>query len=175
MGAGVRGTGLRPLSDRLGAAWKRAGTGPDAALRGHLERRARRGARSLPDLLRGRRKPAPGGSRSRARKARGAAVGDAGIAAAIGERGHGADALLRFELPGYNSCLSAGLTRQLARHDLAGQLGSRGAAELKRRASEAVNERLRPIRARRSELIRDRGHLRTVLRDRSAKARGIPR
>ncbi len=56
---------------------------------------------------------------------------------------------------------------------LAEQIGSRGAAELKRRATEAVNERLRALRERRSELIRDRGYLRTVLRDGSATARGI--
>lgn len=51
--------------------------------------------------------------------------------------------------------------------------GSRGAAELKRRAIDAVNERLRPVRDRRSELMRDRGYPRTVLRDGSAAARGI--
>jgi tryptophanyl-tRNA synthetase len=56
---------------------------------------------------------------------------------------------------------------------LAEQIGSRGAAELKRRATEAVNERLRPVRDRRSELMRDRGYLRTVLRDGSAAARSI--
>jgi len=37
----------------------------------------------------------------------------------------------------------------------------------------AVNERLRPVRDRRSELMRDRGYLRTVLRDGSAAARSI--
>ena len=56
---------------------------------------------------------------------------------------------------------------------LAEQIGSRGAAELKRRATEAVNERLRPVRNRRSELTRERGYLRTVLRDGSAAARSI--
>jgi tryptophanyl-tRNA synthetase len=56
---------------------------------------------------------------------------------------------------------------------LAEQIGSRGADELKRRATEAVNERLRPVRNRRSELTRDRGYLRTVLRDGSAAARSI--
>jgi tryptophanyl-tRNA synthetase len=58
---------------------------------------------------------------------------------------------------------------------LAEQIGGRGAAELKRRATEAVNELLRPIRSRRAELMRDRGYLRTVLRDGSARARGIAR
>jgi tryptophanyl-tRNA synthetase len=58
-------------------------------------------------------------------------------------------------------------------HQLAEQIGSQGAAELKRRATEAVNERLRPIRDRRSELIRDPGYLRMVLRNGSDTARGI--
>ena len=56
---------------------------------------------------------------------------------------------------------------------VAEQIGGRGASELKRRAIEAVNERLRPIRARRAELINDRGYLRTVLRDGSTRARRI--
>jgi tryptophanyl-tRNA synthetase len=56
---------------------------------------------------------------------------------------------------------------------VAEEIGSRGAAELKRRATEAVNERLRPVRDRRSELMRDRGYLRTVLREGSDAARGI--
>jgi tryptophanyl-tRNA synthetase len=45
---------------------------------------------------------------------------------------------------------------------VAEEIGARGAAELKRRAGEAVNERLRPIRRRRAELARDPGYLRTV-------------
>ena len=48
-----------------------------------------------------------------------------------------------------------------------------GAADLKRRATEAVNERLRPVRDRRSELIDDHAYLRTVLRDGSEAARRI--
>jgi tryptophanyl-tRNA synthetase len=57
--------------------------------------------------------------------------------------------------------------------ELAEQIGSRGAAELKRRATEAVNDRLRPIRKRRADLIRDRGYLRTILRAGSEAARQI--
>ncbi len=53
------------------------------------------------------------------------------------------------------------------------EIGSRGAAELKRGATEAVNERLRPVRQRRSELMADRGHLRAILRDGSEAARSI--
>jgi tryptophanyl-tRNA synthetase len=56
---------------------------------------------------------------------------------------------------------------------VAQEIETRGAAELKRRATEAVNEYLRPIRARRSELIQDRGYLRTIVRDGSAAARAI--
>lgn len=48
---------------------------------------------------------------------------------------------------------------------IADEIGSRGAAELKRRAADAVNERLRPIRTARAELIADRAHLREVLRE----------
>lgn len=58
-------------------------------------------------------------------------------------------------------------------HQVAEEIGSRGAAELKRRATEAVNERLRPIRDRRSELMRDRGYLRVILRNGSEAARSI--
>ena len=53
------------------------------------------------------------------------------------------------------------------------EIGSRGAAELKRRAIDAVNERLHPIREHRAELMSDRGYLRRVLLDGSAKARAI--
>jgi tryptophanyl-tRNA synthetase len=56
---------------------------------------------------------------------------------------------------------------------VAEQVGADGAAELKRRATEAVNERLRPVRARRAELMADRGFLREVLRDGSAAAREV--
>jgi hypothetical protein len=47
------------------------------------------------------------------------------------------------------------------------------AAELKRRATDAVNERLRPIRERRTDLMTDRGYLRRVLLDGSAAARTL--
>jgi len=57
--------------------------------------------------------------------------------------------------------------------ELADEVGSRGASELKRRAAEAVNEHLKPIRSRRAELMRDRGYLRDILRHGSDRARGI--
>jgi tryptophanyl-tRNA synthetase len=49
-------------------------------------------------------------------------------------------------------------------HGVADEIGDGGAAALKRMATEAVNERLRPIRARRRALIQDHGYLREVLR-----------
>jgi tryptophanyl-tRNA synthetase len=56
---------------------------------------------------------------------------------------------------------------------VAEDIGARGASELKRRAIEAVNERLRPIRTARAELVADRAHLQQVLRDGSAAAAAI--
>ncbi len=56
---------------------------------------------------------------------------------------------------------------------VAEDIGVRGAAELKRRATEAINERLRPIRTTRVQLIEDRAHLRQVLRTGSAAAAAI--
>jgi tryptophanyl-tRNA synthetase len=56
---------------------------------------------------------------------------------------------------------------------VAEEIAGAGAAELKRRATEAVNERLRPVRRRRSELMRDRGYLRQVVHDGSTVAREV--
>ncbi len=56
---------------------------------------------------------------------------------------------------------------------VADEIAGRGAAALKRRVTEAVNERLRPIRQRRAELADDRDYLRTVLRKGSDTARAI--
>jgi tryptophanyl-tRNA synthetase len=56
---------------------------------------------------------------------------------------------------------------------VAEEIGSGGAAALKRRATEAVNERLHPIRARRAELAHDLGYLRSILRTGSDTAREI--
>jgi tryptophanyl-tRNA synthetase len=72
-----------------------------------------------------------------------------------------------------NLVLLTAMCEELDPRQIADQIGSRGAAGLKRRATEAVNERLRPVRERRSELIRDRGYLRKVLRDGSDAARRI--
>ncbi len=72
-----------------------------------------------------------------------------------------------------NLILLTALCEETEPRQLAEQIGSRGAAELKRRATEAINERLRPIRDRRAELVKERGHLRAILRDGSAAARTI--
>jgi tryptophanyl-tRNA synthetase len=55
--------------------------------------------------------------------------------------------------------------------ELAEEIGDRGAAELKRVLTEAVNARLRPIRSARRSLIDDRGYLRRVLEAGSEAAR----
>jgi tryptophanyl-tRNA synthetase len=47
--------------------------------------------------------------------------------------------------------------------DVAADIGGGGAAALKRTVTEAVNEFLRPIRARRAEYARDRGQVREVI------------
>ncbi|HEY5428348.1 MAG TPA: tryptophan--tRNA ligase [Solirubrobacteraceae bacterium] len=72
-----------------------------------------------------------------------------------------------------NLVLLTALCEDASPEQVASEIGSRGAAELKRRATDAVNEKLRPIRARRTELMTDRGYLRRVLLDGSAAARAI--
>jgi tryptophanyl-tRNA synthetase len=69
-----------------------------------------------------------------------------------------------------NLVLLAALCRERDPHEVADEVGDGGAAGLKRLVTEAVNERLRPIRARRRALIQDRGYLRDVLRAGTAKA-----
>ena len=72
-----------------------------------------------------------------------------------------------------NLVLLTALCENLTPATVAAEIGNAGAAELKRRATEAVNEKLRPIRARRADLVSDRGYLRAVLRDGSLAARAI--
>lgn len=69
-----------------------------------------------------------------------------------------------------NLVLLAALCRGCSPHEVADELGDAGSAALKHVVTEAVNERLRPIRARRSELVQDRGHLRAVLREGNERA-----
>jgi tryptophanyl-tRNA synthetase len=56
---------------------------------------------------------------------------------------------------------------------VAAGLGDGGAAALKRLLTEALNERLRPLRARRREVAADPGYLGQVLADGNERARGI--
>ena len=72
-----------------------------------------------------------------------------------------------------NLLLLTALCENTSPEHVALEIGSRGATELKRRATDAINDRLRPIREHRAELMTDRGYLRQVLRDGSATARAI--
>jgi tryptophanyl-tRNA synthetase len=58
-------------------------------------------------------------------------------------------------------------------HEVADEVGDGGAAALKRLAIEAVNEFLRPIRARRAAYLADRDHLRQILRAGNERAGAI--
>lgn len=69
--------------------------------------------------------------------------------------------------------LLAALCRDEAPEVVAEAVGDRGATALKQLATEAVNERLRPIRRARRELVRDPGHLRSVLAAGAERARGV--
>lgn len=72
-----------------------------------------------------------------------------------------------------NLVLLGALCQGRAPEDVAAELGDAGSAALKRLVTEAVNERFRPIRARRAELAADPGYLRDVLRGGSERARAI--
>ncbi|WP_228564225.1 tryptophan--tRNA ligase [Catenulispora rubra] len=63
-----------------------------------------------------------------------------------------------------NLVLITALCRGEEPEAVAEQIGSGGAAALKRVATEAVNEHLRPIRARREQLADERGYLSAILR-----------
>jgi tryptophanyl-tRNA synthetase len=54
--------------------------------------------------------------------------------------------------------------------EIAEEIGDRGAQALKTLVSDALNDHLRPIRARRAELAGERGYLRSVLRDGNERA-----
>ncbi len=72
-----------------------------------------------------------------------------------------------------NLVLLAALCLDRRPEDVAAEIGGRGSQALKRLVSDAVNERFRDIRARRAELAGDRGYLRRILRDGTARAREI--
>ena len=79
-----------------------------------------------------------------------------------------ADRLITFDPEGRpevsNLVLITALCRGEEPEAVAEQIGSGGASALKRTATEAVNEHLRPIRARREQLAAERGHLSAILR-----------
>ncbi len=72
-----------------------------------------------------------------------------------------------------NLVLLAALCLERAPHDVADEIGNGGSVALKQVLTEAVNERLRPVRSRRDALVRDRGYLREVLRTGTETARAI--
>ncbi|MGW6914622.1 tryptophan--tRNA ligase [Kitasatospora sp. NPDC054939] len=57
--------------------------------------------------------------------------------------------------------------------ELAEEIGDGGSAALKRTVTEAVNEHLRPVRARRAELAADRSHVRQALRTGAERANAV--
>lgn len=66
--------------------------------------------------------------------------------------------------------LLAALCQSLAPERVAADIGSAGAAALKRTVTEAVNEHLAPVRAPRREFAQDRAHLRRTLREGNERA-----
>lgn len=58
-------------------------------------------------------------------------------------------------------------------HDVAAGIGAGGAAELKRRAIETINDTLAPLRRRREDLLADPGFLNGVLIDGTARATAL--
>jgi tryptophanyl-tRNA synthetase len=67
----------------------------------------------------------------------------------------------------------AGLCQDRTPQEIASEIGHGGATALKRFLTEALNERLRPVRARRRELAADPGYLRRVLAQGNDRARQI--
>jgi tryptophanyl-tRNA synthetase len=69
--------------------------------------------------------------------------------------------------------LLAALCQNRTPEQVAADIGSAGAAALKKTVTEAVNEYLAPIRARRTEYARDRAYLRQALREGNERARAM--
>jgi tryptophanyl-tRNA synthetase len=72
-----------------------------------------------------------------------------------------------------NLVLIGALASERDPRDVAADIGGGGAGALKRFVSDAVNEHLAPIRARRAEIERDPDHVRDVLAVGSSRARAI--
>jgi tryptophanyl-tRNA synthetase len=69
----------------------------------------------------------------------------------------------------------AALSLETSPEQVAADLGDGGAAALKRLVTDVLNERLRPIRARRREVAADPGYLCQVLADGNERARALAR
>ncbi|MER7918452.1 MULTISPECIES: tryptophan--tRNA ligase [unclassified Streptomyces] len=69
--------------------------------------------------------------------------------------------------------LLAALCQGRTPEEVASDIGAAGAAALKKTVTEAVNEYLAPIRARRAEYARDRGELRRALRAGNERANAV--
>lgn len=69
--------------------------------------------------------------------------------------------------------LLAALCEDRTPQQVADDIGTAGAAALKRTVTEAVNEYLTPIRARRAEYARDRAYVRRTLREGNERARAV--
>ncbi|MFF5403333.1 tryptophan--tRNA ligase [Streptomyces misionensis] len=69
--------------------------------------------------------------------------------------------------------LLAALCQDRTPEEVAGDIGSAGAAALKKTVTEAVNEYLAPIRARRAEYARDRAQIRRILREGNERANAV--
>jgi tryptophanyl-tRNA synthetase len=72
-----------------------------------------------------------------------------------------------------NLVLIAALCLDRPPEEVAAEIGDGGAMVLKRLVTDVLNERLRPLRARRREVAADPGYLRQVLADGNARAREI--
>ena len=72
-----------------------------------------------------------------------------------------------------NLVLLAALCENVRPEQLAEEVGNEGAVALKRRAIDAVNERLRPVRRMRAEFVRERDYLREVLARGNARASAV--
>ena len=69
--------------------------------------------------------------------------------------------------------LLAALCQNRTPEQVVSDIGSAGAAALKKTVTEAVNEYLAPIRARRSEYAPDRAHLHQILREGNERAKAV--
>jgi tryptophanyl-tRNA synthetase len=72
-----------------------------------------------------------------------------------------------------NLALLAALCQERTPEEVAEDVGDAGSAALKRMVTDAVNDRLAPVRSRRAELMSDRSYLRSVLDAGTTRARGI--